>query len=131
MLKVIDWCDEEAMYHRPIFSLPVGHMWEHKRGVTLIGDAAHLISPFAAEGANLAMLDGLELGMVLADAILDGRTVEERAEAVRDWEEKMLEMAGRIGAVSKANMEAFICDDAPWSAVQTAKAFMQKDRKHV
>ena len=51
--------DPTAIYHRPLYALPVGHGWDHRPGVTLIGDTAHLIPP-AGAGANLAMIEALE-----------------------------------------------------------------------
>src|ERR1700721_1913153 len=54
-----------SMVWRPLLVCPTDQHWEPKRNVTLIGDAAHVIPPYAGEGVNMAMLDARVLSRSL------------------------------------------------------------------
>ena len=55
---VIDAVDPASIESRTLYKLPIGMTWENKPGFTVIGDAAHLMAPFAGEGVNCSMFDG-------------------------------------------------------------------------
>ncbi|MDQ0781214.1 NAD(P)/FAD-dependent oxidoreductase [Chryseobacterium sp. W4I1] len=50
---------------RPIYYMPLEQGWKTLPNLTLLGDAAHVMPPFAGEGANMAMLDAMELSKCL------------------------------------------------------------------
>lgn len=83
---------DDAVRPWPIHMLPVGHQWDHRSAVTLIGDAAHVMPP-AGEGANLALRDAADL----ADALC---SPEWRA-AVRGHEEVMFARAAESAAAAQ------------------------------
>jgi 2-polyprenyl-6-methoxyphenol hydroxylase-like FAD-dependent oxidoreductase len=95
-----------AFVHRPLYVMPAPHSWTHTPGVTLLGDAAHLMPPLGV-GANLAMLEGAELAESVAAApgpdALDG--------AVRAFEEQMWARAGRWAKITTAGLERLVSPD--------------------
>ncbi|GMK44043.1 oxidoreductase [Paenibacillus glycanilyticus] len=96
---------EDLVLPRRIYMLPVGLKWEHKPGITLIGDAAHLMSPFAGEGVNLAMRDAAELALAIAGH-------EDTDQAIQAYEKKMYEYSAESAQSSDDNLKLMFSGNA-------------------
>ena len=96
---------------RPLHALPeAGHRWDRAPGVTLLGDAAHLMLP-SGEGANLAMFDGAELARHL---VAHPGEVEA---ALNAYECELFARSAAEAVDAQEVFDACYGDDAPCSLV--------------
>jgi 2-polyprenyl-6-methoxyphenol hydroxylase-like FAD-dependent oxidoreductase len=107
-------CDDTVLA-RSIATLPVGLTWPPKPGVTLLGDAAHLMPP-VGQGANRALLDGALLALALTAHPDDFPT------AVKAYEREMFPRATAAAQLS-AHIQTILASPA---AAQKMLAFLQK-----
>ncbi|GIJ50679.1 FAD-dependent oxidoreductase [Virgisporangium aliadipatigenens] len=104
-------CDDDLVARR-VYALPTGHRWARVPGVTLLGDAAHVMSPYAGEGANLAMLDATELAAAI---VRHGDDVEA---ALDEYETAMFPRAENAARMSEAGLEMCFSPFAPKELVE-------------
>ncbi len=103
-IALIEACDD-TVQPRAITTLPIGLTWPSTPGVTLLGDAAHLMPP-VGQGANMALLDGARLGLALAARPDDLPT------AVKAYESEMFERTGAAARMSERVQKLMTGPDA-------------------
>ncbi|MFE7316931.1 FAD-dependent oxidoreductase [Streptomyces sp. NPDC057555] len=96
--------------NRPLYALPVPHTWPHTPGLTLLGDAAHLMTPLSGRGADLALQDGCELARQLAEA----HTWQiDPDHAVRAYETALFPRSTAAAEAAARDLDAALAPDAP------------------
>ncbi len=95
---------------RMIYALPDAHRWDRVPGVTLLGDAAHLMPP-SGEGANLAMFDGAELALAIA------AQPDDIDAALADYEEAMFARSEAEAVDAHEIIELCLGDTAPFGLI--------------
>ncbi|OCK76679.1 monooxygenase [Lepidopterella palustris CBS 459.81] len=96
----------DQLIPRALYQLPVGFCWDSRPGVTLIGDAAHLMTPFAGVGVNAAMVDAMELGEGIAGFVEGGleREGKSLATVIKDYETELFPRGGKFAQKTMVNM---------------------------
>lgn len=90
--------DEISIIPRPQYHYPLDQKWETLPNLTLLGDAAHRMPPYAGEGVNMAMQDAYELAeSLINDEFKDIKT------AISSYENKMLERASEVTKLTLEN----------------------------
>lgn len=85
---------------RPIYCMPLNQTWSALPNLTMLGDAAHVMPPSAGEGANMAMLDALELSECLCN-----KKFSDIQTAIASYENQMRKRAAAAAQVSLENGE--------------------------
>ncbi|MBV4359672.1 FAD-dependent oxidoreductase [Pinibacter aurantiacus] len=91
---------EPAFIPRPQYCMPLDQTWEALPNLTMLGDAAHLMPPYAGEGVNMAMQDALELSSALtSDEFADVHA------AIAHYENQMRARASEVGKITLEQTE--------------------------
>lgn len=83
--------DELWFVPRPQYHYPLNQSWEAHSNITLLGDAAHRMPPYAGEGVNMAMQDAFEL----CDCLTDPQFTDVKS-AIGAFEKQMLQRASEV-----------------------------------
>jgi 2-polyprenyl-6-methoxyphenol hydroxylase-like FAD-dependent oxidoreductase len=124
LLEMLERC-ENNFVPRPLYARPLEQCWTTKPGLTAIGDAAHVMSPFAGQGANLAMLDALEL----ADCLTSKECINliSATATLKSFEEGMINRARKAAEETLLNLNACLSEDAPAHMVKIMQSYHREE----
>ncbi|GAB4018124.1 NAD(P)/FAD-dependent oxidoreductase [Spirosoma migulaei] len=92
---------------RPLYYMPLDQTWPALSNLTLLGDAAHLMPPYAGEGVNMAMQDALELSECLTS-----NQFPDLQSAIAHYENQMRTRASEAARESLHNTDILHAENA-------------------
>ncbi|HEV7381373.1 MAG TPA: FAD-dependent monooxygenase [Dyadobacter sp.] len=115
-IRFADWGDiwhelfvsnDSYFVPRPQYHFPPEQHWESIHNLTMLGDAAHRMPPYAGEGVNMAMLDAMELAEQLTS-----KDFTNMKNAISIYEKSMCRRAAEITDITLHSMEKMHSIDA-------------------
>lgn len=103
----------------PMRRLKVDCGWRNQENITLVGDAAHVMPPFAGIGVNIGLLDALNLVTNLTDG-----SFNDIPSAISDYEKKMFVYA------TEAQESTSQAEEGIHSDISFEELMKQKNERH-
>ncbi|WP_337965708.1 NAD(P)/FAD-dependent oxidoreductase [uncultured Flavobacterium sp.] len=90
----------------PMRRMFLNEPWQSQSNITLVGDAAHVMPPFAGIGVNIGLLDALHLAKSLTE-----EDFPDLLSAVKDYERKMIAYASEAQEQTQMAEEGIHSDE--------------------
>lgn len=121
--EAIAKCSDRAV-PRSLYMLPVGFSWTHRPGLTIIGDAAHVMTPYAGEGVNVGMEDAMRLAKACRAA---GEDVGRLDREVAVFEAELVVRAGLYAKLTDDMLHTwFYTENSPKAALPRVSSLMAR-----
>ncbi|CAD6565373.1 MAG: hypothetical protein ASARMPREDX12_005792 [Alectoria sarmentosa] len=128
--------DDDATL-RQLYMLPIGFQWDSRPGVTLLGDVAHLMKPFAGVGVNILLTDALELAQAVESVVVRGQSrndlnqvccdMKTLTDVLQDYEKKMFVRAKEAATETYGSLQVLFAENAEEQMVGIMKTMGAED----
>jgi 2-polyprenyl-6-methoxyphenol hydroxylase-like FAD-dependent oxidoreductase len=109
--ELIAASDGRSVWPRSLVMLPVGMTWETQPGLTILGDAAHVMTPFVGEGVNGAMKDAMELAEAVIKTLDGDWTKQTLFNGVKNYEKGMFKRIHKVQKMTEDMMKLMLFTD--------------------